>query len=125
MQPDLLNEQETNEIHTTFIDFVDRVLGLLGNFSVNKFSLKCGINVDSVAVTRWIFNVLDLGVSDLDLLVSEHWDDMFPSKIFVSKSLVRLRIGARNGLALEVVSPLKLKMFTFQSLRLFILIRFC
>ncbi|VVA92988.1 unnamed protein product [Arabis nemorensis] len=97
MKPDLVN-QESTLIHKTFIEFVDRVLGLRGSFPVNKFTLKCGNGVDDVSVKRWIYTVLERGVSDLDLRIAIHWDDLFPSEVFVSKSLVRLRIGARNGL---------------------------
>ncbi|AEE79894.1 putative protein [Arabidopsis thaliana] len=98
MQPDMGNQEET-EIHTSFMDFVDRVLALRGNSHVNKFSLKCGNGVDGVGVTRWILNTLELSVSELDLSIASDTTYLFPSKVFVSKSLVRLRIEARNGLA--------------------------
>jgi len=98
MQPDMGNQEET-EIHTSFMDFVDRVLALRGNSHVNKFSLKCGNGVDGVGVTRWILNTLELSLSELDLSIASDTTYLFPSKVFVSKSLVRLRIEARNGLA--------------------------
>ncbi|CAH8269137.1 unnamed protein product [Arabidopsis lyrata] len=98
MQPDMANQEET-EIHTSFMDFVDRVLALRGNFPVSKFSLKCGNGVDDVGAKRWILNMLELGVSDLDLRLALDRNYLFPLKVFVSKSLVKLRIGARNGLA--------------------------
>lgn len=98
MKPDMANQEET-EIHTSFMDFVDRVLALRGNFPVSKFSLKCGNGVDDVGAKRWILNMLELGVSDLDLRLPLDRNYLFPLKVFVSKSLVKLRIGARNGLA--------------------------
>ncbi|XP_019093545.1 PREDICTED: LOW QUALITY PROTEIN: putative F-box/FBD/LRR-repeat protein At3g59240 [Camelina sativa] len=70
------DDSERNEVHRGFMDFVDRVLGLQGNSTIDRFSLKCDRR----------------GVSDLDLrgaLVSNH---SMPSSVFVSKSLVRLRI---------------------------------
>ncbi|CAA7056499.1 unnamed protein product [Microthlaspi erraticum] len=101
MCADNLYRQENTELHRTFIDFVDRVLGLQGNFPVNRFSLKCGNGVDDVSVTRWILKALELGVTDLDLRIALDCDDpLFPPQLFVSKSLVRLRIGARNGIAI-------------------------
>lgn len=99
MYADNLYHQEMTELHRSFIDFVDRVLGLQGDFPVNRFSLKCGNGVDDVGVTRWILKALELGVKDLDLRMALDWDDvLFPPQVFVSKSLVRLRIGARIGI---------------------------
>lgn len=94
-------DQQTTENHRSFMDFVDRVLVLRGNVPVNKFSLHCEKGVDNVGTTRWISKAYELGVSDLDLRVASDWYDLFPSNVFVSKSLVRLRIGAGNGLPIE------------------------
>ncbi|KAF8085188.1 hypothetical protein N665_0676s0002 [Sinapis alba] len=89
------------EILRVFTDFVDRVLELQGNSTVNEFSLKCGHGVDPVCVTNWVLNVLERGVSDLDL----HFNLVgvcLPSKVFMSKSLVRLRIESENVIRIDV-----------------------
>ncbi|CAA7016700.1 unnamed protein product [Microthlaspi erraticum] len=107
MRADSLYNQEKTELHRTFIDFVDRVLGLQGKFPVNGFSLRCGNGVDDVVVTRWILKALELGVTDLDLRIAlDCYDPLFPPQVLASKSLVRLRIGARNGTAYGVGSGL-------------------
>ncbi|KAG7579062.1 F-box domain [Arabidopsis thaliana x Arabidopsis arenosa] len=93
--------RERDEINRMFMDFVNRVLGLQGNSIVNKFSLKCGIDVDPVCVISWIVNVLERGVSDLDLRVSVDRGEL-PSKVFMSESLVRLRIESQNVSAIDV-----------------------
>ncbi|KAH0918943.1 hypothetical protein HID58_026603 [Brassica napus] len=83
--------------HTSFIDFVDRVLKLRGEDHVNKFSLKCGDGFEDEDVYPWISNVLRHGVSDLDLHVSSSLVYWLPSKVFVSKTLVRLKMGPEDG----------------------------
>ncbi|KAG2324750.1 hypothetical protein Bca52824_007478 [Brassica carinata] len=83
--------------HTSFIDFVDRVLRLRGKDRVNKFSLKCGDGFEDEDVYPWISNVLRHGVSDLSLHVSSSLVYWLPSKVFVSKTLFRLMIGPEDG----------------------------
>ncbi|XP_010512175.1 PREDICTED: F-box/LRR-repeat protein At3g59250-like isoform X1 [Camelina sativa] len=98
-------------IRWSFVDFVNRVLELQGDSTVNRFSLMFGHGVvRSEFVNEWISNVLRRGVNDLDLRISLH-EGRLPSKIFESKSLVRLRIESGNvyGIDLEHVSLLKLK----------------
>ncbi|EFH39321.1 hypothetical protein ARALYDRAFT_920597 [Arabidopsis lyrata subsp. lyrata] len=51
-----------DEIHRMFTDFVDRVLALQANSTPNKFSFKCGPDVDPVCVIRWILTVLERGI---------------------------------------------------------------
>ncbi|XP_010413723.1 PREDICTED: F-box/LRR-repeat protein At3g59250-like [Camelina sativa] len=100
-----------NDIDRSFIDFVNRVLELQGDSTVNKFSLMCGRGVvRSEFVIEWILNVLRRGVTDLDLRVTLD-EGRLPSKIFESKSLVRLRIESGNvyGIDFEHVSLPKLK----------------
>lgn len=48
--------------------------------------------------------MLECGLSDLDLRVMVDWDDSvsMPGSVFVSKSLVRLRIEAENGAVIYV-----------------------
>ncbi|ESQ44163.1 hypothetical protein EUTSA_v10005937mg [Eutrema salsugineum] len=81
----------------SFIDFVDRVLELRGKDHVNKFSLKCGDGILDEDVFPWISNVLRHGVSDLVLHVSPALVYWLPSKVFASKTLVRLKIGPEDG----------------------------
>lgn len=74
LNPEMGNRKR-DESHIMFMDFVDRVLGLHGNSTINKFSLKCRNGVYPVCVSRWITNVMQRGVSDLDLCVTVNWDD--------------------------------------------------
>lgn len=83
--------------HTSFIDFVDRVLRLRGEDHVNKFTLKCGDGFEDEDVYPWISNVLRHGVSDFSLHVSSSLVYWLPSKVFASKTLVRLKIGPEDG----------------------------
>lgn len=50
--------------------------------------------VDAAYVSRWITNVTEHGVSDLDLRYIVYWPSLIsmPACVFMSKSLVRLRI---------------------------------
>ncbi|KAG7627843.1 FBD domain [Arabidopsis thaliana x Arabidopsis arenosa] len=86
-----------------FENFVDRVLSLQGDYPINKFSLTCRDFVDPICVSRWISNVMERGVSDLDLCCIVDWDDgTMPPCIFVSKALVHLRIETSNGVFIDV-----------------------
>ncbi|VVB11689.1 unnamed protein product [Arabis nemorensis] len=79
------------------MEFVDRVLSLQGNGTVNKFSLTCcGDGVDPARITCWILNLLKRGVSDLDLSLSE-LEYPLPSELFVSKTLGKLKLGQGDG----------------------------
>ncbi|EFH52751.1 predicted protein [Arabidopsis lyrata subsp. lyrata] len=89
-----------DELSTSFMEFVDRVLALQGNGTINRFSLDCSnYDVDLARVTGWILNVLGRGVSDLDLSLLEY---SLPSEIFVSKTLVKLKLGPANDLTLTI-----------------------
>ncbi|CAN7085462.1 unnamed protein product [Brassica oleracea var. botrytis] len=94
-------EREKTQILRVFTYFVDRVLELQGNSTLNKFSLKCGHGVEPDCVTPWILNVLERGVSDLDLHVTLA-GLCLPSKVFLSKSLERLRIESENVIGIDV-----------------------
>ncbi|KAG7566516.1 FBD domain [Arabidopsis suecica] len=89
---------ERHEIRQSFVDFVDSVLALQGDSPIDKFSLKCITGVHPDHVNRWICNVLQRGVSDLDLFVDyslediEEDEDMLPQEMFVSRTLVKLKI---------------------------------
>ncbi|XP_010469324.1 PREDICTED: F-box/LRR-repeat protein At3g59200-like [Camelina sativa] len=88
------------EISTSFMGFVDRVLALQGNLTVNRFSLDCSnFDIDLDRVTGWILNVLGRGVSDLDLSLLEY---TLPCEIFVSKTLVKLKLGPGEDLCLTI-----------------------
>jgi hypothetical protein len=88
---------ERDEIRQSFMDFVDRVLALQAESPIKKFSLKCRIGVDSDRVDGWISNVLNRGVSELDLLIilGMTMEDSYrlSPKGFASKTLVKLEIG--------------------------------
>ncbi|XP_056846212.1 F-box/LRR-repeat protein At3g59250-like [Raphanus sativus] len=66
-----------------------------------SLSLKCGHGVDPECVTNWVSNVLERGVSDLDLHVTLA-GLCLPSKVFISKSLERLKIESENVISIDV-----------------------
>ncbi|XP_010512119.1 PREDICTED: F-box/LRR-repeat protein At3g58930-like isoform X2 [Camelina sativa] len=106
---------ERDEIRQSFVDFVDGVLALQGDSPIDKFSLKCITGVHPSCVNRWIRNVLQRGVSDLELFTDFSYDDIeeddynLPEEMFVSKTLVELKIrneccGRRRGV--DAVLPM-------------------
>ncbi|VVB06234.1 unnamed protein product [Arabis nemorensis] len=99
-----MGNQNKDERHEMFMLFTTRVLSLHQYSTINKFSLKCRNGVYPFCVSRWVLHVLERGVSDLDLRVMVDWDDSvsMPGSVFVSKSLVRLRIEAENGAVIYV-----------------------
>jgi len=115
----LVSLHHREDINTMFIDFVNRVLGLQENSIVNNFSLKCGIDIDPACVISWILNVLERRVSELDLHVSVDRGEL-PSKVFMSESLVRLRIESQNvtGIDVEDVFLPKLKTLYLDTISL-------
>lgn len=78
---------------TNFVDFVDRVLAASGNFSIKKFTLRCGGWVASAHINRLIYNVLKRGVMDLDLYVTLRPMDSLPLEVFTCKTIVNLKLG--------------------------------
>lgn len=83
----------------SFMEFVDMLLDLQGTAPLNRFSLSLTDNPDPVHVTLWILHALGRGVSDLDLrLLSEY---PLPHEIFVSKTLVRLKLGEGHDVTLS------------------------
>lgn len=112
-----MHNQRMNKISTSFMDFVDRVLALQGNSPLHKFSLKVEDGVDPARINSWIDNVLDRGVSDLDLDIDLDSEFVLTSKIFLSKTLVRLSLKLGYSPTLDV------EVFFFQSLRLSIFSR--
>ncbi|KAF8110717.1 hypothetical protein N665_0079s0033 [Sinapis alba] len=94
-----------------FNDFVDKVLALQGNASLNRFSLRCNIGSDPSRVNGWILKVLDRGVVDLDLCISSENKYLLPPQVLMSKTLVKLRVACKNEFTIDVgeVSLPKLK----------------
>ncbi|XP_019082940.1 PREDICTED: putative F-box/FBD/LRR-repeat protein At3g59240 [Camelina sativa] len=60
--------------------------------SVPFHPIMCNGHYPPVRVSSWISNVIERGVSDLDLHVTVVSKHSMPSSVFASKSLVRLRI---------------------------------
>ncbi|EOA15493.1 hypothetical protein CARUB_v10004737mg [Capsella rubella] len=87
-----LNPRNKHDISTSFMDFVDRVLALQGNSPLHKFSLKVRDRVDPVRVIPWIHNVLERCVFDLDLHLAFESEFLLPSEVYMSKTLVRLKL---------------------------------
>ncbi|CAH2065368.1 unnamed protein product [Thlaspi arvense] len=89
-------KRERHGILQSFMVFVDRVLSLQGDSPIKRFSLKCGEGVDPDDVDRWIRNVLDRGVSELDLSIDSVGDGdyILPREMFVSSTLVNLRLAS-------------------------------
>ncbi|CAH8277407.1 unnamed protein product [Arabidopsis lyrata] len=113
-------KRERDGIIQSFIDFVDRVLVLQGNFPIEKVSIKCGTGVDQGLVNGWICNALQRGASELDLivLVTGFGDNYLLSpQVFISSTLVELKLGSGikvDGLDGEVFLPV-LKLLVLDS----------
>lgn len=99
-------------IHKSFKVFVNRLIALQGNAMLNRFSLKCKVRCDSACVDGWIFNVLDRSVLDLDLHISSESDYHLPSKVFMNKTLVRLKLGSKDEFIIDVQEVLLPKLKT-------------
>ncbi|CAN6922551.1 unnamed protein product [Brassica oleracea] len=82
-----------------FMDFVDRVLSLQGDSPIERFTLKCEDGVDPERVNGWICNALRRGVSELDLSINFEGEDyLLPREMFVSRTLVKLKLTSEFGL---------------------------
>ncbi|KAL0724665.1 hypothetical protein Bca4012_039264 [Brassica carinata] len=81
---------KSNGNSPSFMEFVDMLLALQGNAPLNRFSLNLTDYPDPVHVTVWILHALGRGVLDLDIRLAEY---PLPHEIFVSKTLVRLKLG--------------------------------
>ncbi|KAL1199498.1 F-box/LRR-repeat protein [Cardamine amara subsp. amara] len=97
-------KRERDGIIECFMDFVDKVLTLQGDSPIKKFSLKCETGIDTNRVNRWICNVLQRGVSRLELVLDfPRWDmekELYrlPEELFVSKTLVELKLRSKYGI---------------------------
>ncbi|CAF2048503.1 BnaA09g55370D [Brassica napus] len=99
-------KREREGILYSFMDFVDRVLALQGDSPIKRFSLKCKTGIDPDRVNLWILNVLQRGVSDLELCLdfprcgySDNDDEDYelPKEMFESKTLVDLKLTSEFG----------------------------
>ncbi|XP_018440703.1 F-box/LRR-repeat protein At3g58930 [Raphanus sativus] len=93
---------EREDIRQSFVRFVDSVLAMQGDSPINNFSLKCITGVHPDTVNRWICNVLQRGVSDLDLFtdftVEDREEDTYqlPKDLFFSRTLVKLKLRSEH-----------------------------
>ncbi|VVA99233.1 unnamed protein product [Arabis nemorensis] len=99
-------KRERGGILQSFMDFVDRLLDLQGDSPIKKFSLKCKTGIDPDRVNLWICNVLERGVSELELSLDFPREDddldpdymyFLPSEMFVSRTLVKLKLRSEFG----------------------------
>ncbi|XP_010417389.1 PREDICTED: F-box protein At3g03040-like [Camelina sativa] len=90
-------KRERDGILESFMGFVDMVLALQGNSPIHKFSLKCKDGVCEARLNRWICQVLQRGVSNLDLSIDIR-DAYLPQEMFVSKTLVNLKLASACGI---------------------------
>ncbi|CAG7890727.1 unnamed protein product [Brassica rapa] len=96
----VLDVDDSNFLHPRiFMAFVDRVLSLQGDSPIERFTLKCEDGVDPERVNGWICNALRRGVSELDLSINfEDEDYLLPREMFVSETLVKLKLTSEFGL---------------------------
>ena len=82
-------DDSKNDSRGSFVDFIDRVLAVSGNFPIKKFAISCDIGFRT---DRWIRDVLNRGgVLDIDLRLGID-DAHLPSEIFTCKTLVELKL---------------------------------
>lgn len=78
----------------SFIDFMDRVLAVSGNFPIRKISIKCRKSIGSGHVTRWIIEVVKRGVSNLDIDVIARGEAfLVPLEMFTCETMVELKLA--------------------------------
>ncbi|XP_010505483.1 PREDICTED: F-box protein At3g03040-like [Camelina sativa] len=85
-------KRERDGILESFMGFVDTVLALQANSPIHKFSLKCKDGVCEARMNRWICQVLQRGVSDLDLTIDLKDGYHLLQELLVSKTLVNLKL---------------------------------
>ncbi|XP_010463747.1 PREDICTED: F-box protein At3g03040-like [Camelina sativa] len=91
-------KRERDGILESLMGFVDMVLALQGNSPIRKLSLKCKDGVCESRLNRWISQVLNRGVSDLDLTIDLGYGYDLPQELFVSKTLVNLKLKSESGI---------------------------
>ncbi|XP_019094565.1 PREDICTED: F-box protein At4g22280-like [Camelina sativa] len=82
----------------SFIDLIDRLLVVSGNFPLRKISIKCRksiINLEvSDHVTRWMKRALNRGVLGINIdIITSGEVILVPLEIFTSKTMVELKLG--------------------------------
>uniref|UniRef100_A0A1J3FFS5 F-box/LRR-repeat protein n=1 Tax=Noccaea caerulescens TaxID=107243 RepID=A0A1J3FFS5_NOCCA len=86
---------ERDVVREGFRNFVDRTLALQGASPINKLSL--GFHIlkysEMADMARWICNVVERGVLEVDLDVWTNCQLSLPSELFTSKTLVKLTLG--------------------------------
>ncbi|XP_018490067.2 F-box/LRR-repeat protein At3g60040-like [Raphanus sativus] len=100
-----------SEIKESFRNFVDRTLALQCGSPINKFSLSYHVtnNSDVVNVRRWISNVVERGVLEVDFTLKPyfrglirtdevHGNCYLPYHLFRSKTLVKLFLGTDTNI---------------------------
>ncbi|ESQ44164.1 hypothetical protein EUTSA_v10005952mg [Eutrema salsugineum] len=90
------------QMRTSFKVFVDRVMALQGNATLEKFSLRCRTGRDPSRVNSWILKVLERGVIDLDLYIFKALNYLLPPKVLMVKTLVRLKVEGAGDLTIDV-----------------------
>ncbi|KAL1196601.1 F-box/LRR-repeat protein [Cardamine amara subsp. amara] len=93
-------EQARYVFPESFKNCVDRTLALQCDYPIKKFSLKCHVDEENecqkACVGRWISNVLERSVLELDLRIKiERGDICLPPQLFACKTLVKLTLGTR------------------------------
>ncbi|CAN7118140.1 unnamed protein product, partial [Brassica rapa subsp. narinosa] len=108
-------KRERYEILQSFMAFVDSVFALQGDSPIGEFSLKCK-TASRDRVDRWICNVLQRGVSDIELLIEDDVDYLLPQEMLVSRTLTKLRLrnarlpgGVEGAFFLPMLKTLVLK----------------
>lgn len=87
-------KRERDGILQSFMAFLDRVLALQSTSPIKKVSLKCKTGVDPLRVNHWICHVLRRGVKKLDLFIGLGDDYLLSSQVFISMTLVELKLGS-------------------------------
>lgn len=87
---DLVDDKDENR--QSFVDFVDRVLAVSGNSPIKKFTLRCREGFEPAHINRWIRDVLNRGVLDLDLRLFVHGYSL-PFEVFTCKTVVNLTLS--------------------------------
>ncbi|CAA7024378.1 unnamed protein product [Microthlaspi erraticum] len=93
---------ERDGVLEIFMDFVDRVLALQGDSRIKRFILDCKAGIDPDRVNRWIRVVLRRSVSVISLCTDFGDEYQLPPEVFVSKTLVSLKL--KGGFVLDWIS---------------------
>ncbi|XVF77577.1 hypothetical protein PTKIN_Ptkin14bG0056400 [Pterospermum kingtungense] len=91
----------------SFVTFVDNMMFLHNETSIEKFRLKCSVGLDPYLVYSWISAALWRGVQHLDLDVYVTVEFTMPRVLFTSKTLVTLKLctGSNMNIPRDVCFP--------------------